>query len=100
MEKQTKARLIELIAFFIGTFVLFSFFNYIDYSDRTEGFIVYVGFYIGQMLYAMIISLSIALISLLFKKSFLRILLNSLWISAAITFLILRYTSSIMQQLT
>lgn len=96
MEKQTKARLIELIAFFIGTFGLFTFFNYVEYGDRAKGFIVYVGFYIGQMMLPMIISLGIALVSLLFKKSFLRILLNSLWISAAISFLLLRYTNSIM----
>lgn len=91
MKQQTKARSIELTAFFISTFSLSYFFNYVQYSGRIIGFSSYVGFYIGQILLAVIISLVIALIHFFLKKRFFRIFLNSLWITAAITFLILNY---------
>ena len=90
MEKQTKVRLIELAAFFISTFSLFSLFNYAQYSGQIVGFPAYVGLYVGQILLAIIVSLVIALIYFFVKKRFLRIFLNSLWVTAAITLLILR----------
>jgi hypothetical protein len=90
MEKQTKLRLIELVVFIIITFCISLLCSSIQYGDRIIGFTPYLGLYVGHMSLAIIISSVISLIYFLITKRFFRCLLNTLWITAALSFLLLK----------
>ena len=90
MEKRTKLRLIELVVFIIITFGISLLCSSIQYGDRIIGFTPYLGLYVGHMSLVIIISLVISLIYFLITKCFFRCLLNTLWITAALSFLLLK----------
>lgn len=90
MEKRTKLRLIELVVFIIITFGISLLCSSIQYGDRIIGFTPYLGLYVGHMSLVIIISLVISLIYFLITKCFFRCLLNTLWITATLSFLLLK----------
>lgn len=88
MEEQTKKRLFESVAFVLVTFLMSLHCANEQLGDIIYGW-AYVGYYIGRMSLAVIISLIISLTYFVITKRFWRIFFNSLWITAAVTFLLL-----------
>lgn len=89
MKTQLKHNLIELAILIVVTFLISYWLNVRYSSPPMVGFVTYLGAYIGNMCAAYIISLIIASIYYLITRKFLRIFLNSMWITSGISFLLL-----------
>ena len=89
MESQLKRNYIELAILFITTFFVSDCLTMMYSFRPLVGFMAYLGSYCGNMCAAYIISLIIASVYYLITKKFLRIFLNSMWITSGISFLLL-----------
>ena len=84
MKEQTK-KLLELVAFIIVTFCVSLCLS----PGNLRGVPAYIGSYLGSISMAIILSVVISVIYFFFTKRFWRFFLNSLWITPAISFLLI-----------
>ena len=82
MKTSHKKQYLELAAFVVVTFCISLYLS----PHNLRGIAAYIGSYIGQISMAIIISVVISLIYFFVTKRFWRFFLNSLWITAAISF--------------